>query len=46
MELLKSEGMRLLKLVECNVFINDYQQDLIGLYTLVLNKSFGQLLKK
>ena len=31
-------------LVDCNIVNNDYQQDSRGLYTFVLNKSFGQLL--
>ena len=31
-------------LVNCNIANNDYQQDLRVLYTLVPNKSFGQLL--
>ena len=30
--------------VHCTIVNNDYQQDLIVLYTFVLNKSFGQLL--
>ena len=32
-------------LVHCNVVNNDYQQDLIVLYTFVLNKPFGSLLE-
>ena len=31
-------------LVHCNIVNNDYQQDLRVLYTIVPNKSFGQLL--
>ena len=31
-------------LVDCNIANNDYQQDSRVLYTLVPNKSFGQLL--
>ena len=31
-------------LVHCNIFNNDYQQDLGVLYTFVPNKSFDQLL--
>ena len=31
-------------LVHCNIVNNDYQQDSRVLYTLVPNKSFGQLL--
>ena len=46
MELLKPETMRLLKVVHCNVIINDYQQDLRVLYIFVPNKSFGELLEK
>ena len=32
------------KVVHCNIFNNDYQQDSNFLYTFVPNKSFGQLL--
>ena len=32
------------KVVHCNIFNNDYQQDSNVLYTFVPNKSFGQLL--
>ena len=32
------------KLVHCNIVNNDYQHDLLGLYTFAPNKSFGQLL--
>ena len=32
-------------LVHCNIVNNYYQQDSTVLYTLVLNKSFGQLLE-
>ena len=31
-------------LIDCNIANNDYQQDLIVLYTFVPNKSIGQLL--
>ena len=31
-------------LVHCNIFDNDYQQDLRVLYTFVPNESFGRLL--
>ena len=31
-------------LIHCNIFNNDYQQDIRVLYTFVPNKSFGQLL--
>ena len=31
-------------LIHCNIVNNDYQQDSRVLYTLVPNKSFGQLL--
>ena len=34
-----------LVLIHCNIVNNDYQQDSRVLYTFVLNKSFGQLLK-
>ena len=33
-----------IELIHCNIVNNDYQQDLRILYTLVPNKSFGQLL--
>ena len=32
-----------IELIHCNIANNDYQQDLRILYTLVPNKSFGQL---
>ena len=32
------------KLVHCNIVNNNYQHDLLGLYTFAPNKSFGQLL--
>ena len=32
-----------IELIHCNIVNNDYQQDLRILYTLVPNKSFGQL---
>ena len=31
-------------LIRCNIVSNDYHQDSIVLYTIVPNKSFGQLL--
>ena len=31
-------------LIRCNIASNDYHQDSIVLYTIVPNKSFGQLL--
>ena len=31
-------------LVHCNIVSNDYQHDSRVLYTLIFNKSFGQLL--
>ena len=45
----KDENMTCLEinevvLVHCNTVYNDYQQDSRVLYTLVPNKSFGQLL--
>ena len=32
-------------LVHCNIFYNDYQQDLRVLYTFVPNKAYGSLLE-